>query len=111
MLSKTLSCQFRGRLLVVVTQGSQPRYALRSQAIKLVEHLDGCVELLPNSQALPYRTFERHQHLAASRVADDKMLNARVDDALAKKAARLRRLQARVADGNAQRRQTSSAKA
>ena len=111
VLSKTLTCQFRGRLLVVLTQDSQPRYALRSQAIKVVEHLDGSLELLRKGQALPYRTFERHEHLAASRVTDDKTLNARVDNALVKEAARLRRLQARVAQGNAQPRYAQNAKA
>ena len=111
VLSKTLTCQFRGRLLVVLTQDSQPRYALRSQTIRVVEHLDGSLELLRKGEALPYRTFERHQHLAASRVADDKMLNARVDDALLKEAARLRRLQVRVAADNERPRQTPGARA
>lgn len=102
VLSKTLTCQFRGRLLVVLTQDSQPRYALRRQAIKLIEHLDGSLELLRKGEVLAFKAFERHQHLAASRVADDKTLNIRVDNVLSKEAARLRRLQARVLAGNAQ---------
>jgi transposase len=111
VLSKTLTCQFRGRPLVVLTQDSQPRYALRSQAIKVVEHLDGSLELLRQDEVLAFKAFERHQHLAASRVADDKMLNARVDDVLAKEAARLRRLQAQVLAGNAQRPSTPNPRA
>jgi transposase len=111
VLSKTLTCQFRGRLLVLLTQESEPHYALRSQGVDLIEHLDGAVELLRNGQALPYRAFERHEHLAASRVADDKMVNARVDDALLKEAARLRRLQARVAQDNVRQRQGRHANA
>ena len=39
-------------------------------------------------------TFERHQHLSASRVADDKLLNARVDTVLDKETISLRKLQA-----------------
>ena len=46
---------------------------------------------------LPFKTFERHRHLSASRVADDKLLNARVDAVRGKEATRLRKLQAQVA--------------
>ncbi|UUZ68464.1 hypothetical protein LP416_30975 [Polaromonas sp. P2-4] len=63
--------------------------------------MDGKLELLWGSEALPFKTFERHQHLSATRVADDKLLNARVDDVLAKEAVRLRKLQAKVASQNA----------
>ena len=71
------------------------------QAVKVIEHLHGELELLWGTQALPFKTFERHQHLSATRVADDKMLNARVDDVLTKEAARLRKLKAQVALHNA----------
>ena len=100
VLSKTLTCQFKGRLLVVLTQSDQPRYALRAQRVKVMEHLDGKLELLWGAEALPFKTFERHQHLNASRVADDKLLNARVDSVLAKEATRLRKMQAQVASHN-----------
>ena len=102
VLSKTLTCQFKGRLLVVLTQPEQPRYALRAQPVKVMEHLDGRLELLWGAEALPFKTFERHQHLSASRVADDKLLNARVDSVLVKETARLRKLQAQVASHNKQ---------
>ena len=101
-LSKTLTCQFKGKLLVVITRPEQPRYALRAQTIEVIEHLDGALELLWGSEALPFKTFERHQHLSASRVADDKLLNGRVDSVLAKESLRLRKLQALVASENAQ---------
>ena len=102
VLSKTLTCQFKGQLLVLQTQSDQPRYALRAQRVKVMEHLDGKLELLWGAEALPFKTFERHQHLSASRVADDKLLNARVDSVLDKEASRLRKLQAQVTSHNKQ---------
>lgn len=102
VLSKTLTCQFKGRLLVILTQRDQPRYALRAQRVKVMEHLGGKLELLWGAEALPFKTFERHQHLSASRVADDKLLNARVDAVLSKEAARLHKLQVQVASHNKQ---------
>lgn len=102
VLSKTLTCQFMGKLLVVITQPDQPRLALRGQRVKVIEHVDGKLELLWGCQELPFRTFERHQHLSASRVADDKLLNARLDDVLGKEAQRLRKLQAKVIAQNKQ---------
>ena len=101
VLSKTLTCQFKGRMLVLLTQPDQPRYALRWQTVKIIEHLDDKLELLWGIEALPFKTFERHQHLSATRVVDDKMLNARVDAVLSKEAARLRKLKAQVAAHNA----------
>ncbi len=100
VLSKTLTCQFMGKLLVVRSQPDQPRYALRAQRVKVIEHLDGTLELLWGCEALPFETYERHQHLSATRVADDKLLNMRVDDVLAKEALRLRKLLAGVAAQN-----------
>ena len=66
----------------------------------MIEHLDGTLELLWGCEALPFETYERHQHLSATRVADDKLLNMRVDDVLAKEALRLRKLLAGVAAQN-----------
>lgn len=106
-LSKTLTCQFMGKLLVVITLAEQPRYALRSQPVKVIEHLSGELELLWGVEALPFKTFERHQHLSASRVADDKLLNGRVDAVLQKESQRLRKLQALVAAQNAKPRSRS----
>ena len=110
-LSKTLTCQFKGKLLVLVTRPEQPRYALRGQTIQVIEHLDGTLELLWGAEALPFKTFERHQHLSATRVADDKLLNGRVDEVLVKESLRLRKLQALVAAENAQTRSRPSAAA
>ena len=67
-----------------------------------MEHLDGKLELLWVIEALPFKTFERHQHLGASPVANNKLLNARVDVVLDKEAARLRKLQAQIASHNKQ---------
>jgi len=106
-LSKTLTCQFMGKLLVVITRPEQPRYALRSQPVKVIEHLSGELELLWGAETLPFKTFERHQHLSGSRVADDKLLNGRVDAVLQKESQRLRKLQALVAAQNAKPRSRS----
>lgn len=90
VLSKTLTCQFKGKLLALSSQPDQPRYALRGQRVKVIEHLDGTLELLWGQQALPFESHERHEHLSATRIADDKLLNVRIDDVLAKEAQRLR---------------------
>ena len=58
-LSKTLTCQFMGKLLVVITRPEQPRYALRSQAVKVIEHLSGELELLRGDEALPFMTVQK----------------------------------------------------
>ncbi len=47
-----------------------------------------------------YKEFDKHQHLTTTRVADDKLLNARVDGVLIKEAARLHKLQAKVEQEN-----------
>ena len=97
VLSKTLTCRFKGQLLVLITRVEQPRYALRSQTIKIIEHLNGEIEILWGTEVLPFKAFDQHQHLSMPRVADDKLLNARVDDVLVKEAARLHKLQTKVA--------------
>jgi hypothetical protein len=99
-LSKTLTCQFKGKLIVLVTRPEQSRYALRKKTIKVIEHFDGELELLWERQALPFKTSDQHQHLSSSRVAADKLLNVRVDQVLIKKSARLRKLQVKVAAEN-----------
>ena len=68
----------------------------------MMEHLDGKLELQWDIEALPFKTLERHQHLGASRVANNKLLNARVDVVLDKDAARLRKLQAQITSHNNQ---------
>jgi hypothetical protein len=66
-LSKALSCQFMGKLLVVITRPEHPRCALRAQPVKVIEQLTGELELLWGDEALPFKTSERHQHLSATR--------------------------------------------
>ncbi len=48
-----------GKLLVVITRPEQPRYALRSQAVKVIEHLSGELELLRGDEALPFMTVQK----------------------------------------------------
>ena len=48
-------------------------------------------------ESLPFKSFDAHQHLRQTRVTDDKLLNARVDEVFAKEATRLRKLQISVA--------------
>jgi transposase len=88
-LSRALTCQFQGELLVVLTTPQEPRYGLRNKAVCLVEHLDGRLEMLLGEECLPFRGFERHQHLKSQRLVDDKTLEARVDDAVARERKRL----------------------
>jgi hypothetical protein len=101
-LSKNLTCQFKGQLLVVLSEPMNPRYMLRNQRATVIQHLDGEVQLWVKGQLLPLKAFERHQHLALTRVADDKMLNTCVDEAVHKEAKRLRRLKATLKRENAQ---------
>ena len=75
--------------------------------MRRILHLDGTLELLWGAEALPFKKFERHQHLSATRVADDKLLNGRVDAVLLKESLRLRKLQALVATQNAKPRSRS----
>ncbi|MEO5670436.1 MAG: ISNCY family transposase [Ramlibacter sp.] len=99
-LSKTLTCQFKGQFLVVLSEPTNPRYGLRNKRVRVVEHLDGEVQLWREEQLLPLKSFERHQHLAQTRLADDKMVNTRVDAAVHKEAQRLRALVANVQRNN-----------
>ena len=82
---------------MLITRREQPRDALRAQSIKVIEHEGGELELPWGRESLAFKTFDAHQHLSHTRVADDKLLNARGDEVLLKEAARLRKLQASVA--------------
>ena len=97
VLSKALTCKFKGQLLVLITRPEQPRYALRNQTVQIIEHQGGELELLWGHEALEFKTFDQHQHLSKTRIADDKLLNTRVDEVLLKEAARLHKLQVTVA--------------
>ncbi len=95
-LSKTLTCQFKGQLLVVLSEPMNPRYMLRNQRALVVHQLDGQIQLWCKGELLPLKAFERHQHLALSREADDKTVNTRVDDAVRRENQRLRNLTAGI---------------
>jgi transposase len=88
-LSRALTCQFQGQLLVVLTTPEQPRYGLRGKALQVVEHLDDRLELLLGEESLPFRGFEQHQQL--QRLADEKTLEAKVNDAVARERKRLQK--------------------
>lgn len=84
-LSKNLVLQFRGQRYIVLVEQQRPRLALRQQKVTVCEHLDGRVELLYQNKALPYRLFDERRDCPVP--ADGKLLNARVDQALARRAA------------------------
>jgi len=84
-LSKNLIVSFRGQRYIVLVTEQQPRYRLRQRRISVCEHLDGHIELLCGTESLPYRVFDERRERPAP--ADDKMLNARVDQALLKRPA------------------------
>jgi len=82
-LSKDLVLSFRGQRYIVVVSLAQPRYALRRRTITICEHLDGRIELLNGSESLPFRAYDERRD--RPQPADDKTLNQRVDQALAKR--------------------------
>lgn len=87
-LSRSLSCQYRGRLYVIDTAGAAA-YHLRGAPLTVCDPgPGGSVVLLHQGQSLPYRCFDKHA-LPAPRVADDKTL-----DHLVEEAKRLQRLRA-----------------
>lgn len=79
-LSRSLSCQFRGQLYLIDTEGA-PAYHLRGARITVCDHSPGHpLVLVHNGKALPWRRFEGPRHLP-DRVADDKQLDQFVDAA------------------------------
>lgn len=80
-LSRSLTCQFRGRMFVVDT-GGDPAYHLRGAHVTVCDDgLSDTIEMVYNGKALPYRAFERGVPLP-ERCADDKTLDAAVEQAL-----------------------------
>jgi hypothetical protein len=76
-LSKSLSCQFAGRLLQVQTAGAVG-YHLRGATVVVCEDADDAgVTLLHQGRPLAFKSFERHE--LAQRVADDKTLEVRIE--------------------------------
>lgn len=79
ILSKSLSCQYRGRLYLIHTDGA-PAYHLRGAQVTVCDDgTDDTIVLLHQGKALPYRMFARDD--LPPRVADDKTLDARVEAA------------------------------
>lgn len=88
-LSRALTCQFRGRLFAIDT-AAEPAYHLRGATITVCDdgHPDS-IELLHRGKPLPYRAFERGAALP-DRVADDKTVDAAVNQALQRQASELK---------------------
>lgn len=79
VLSKSLSCQYRGRLLMVQTDGA-PAYHLRgARVIVCDDGADESIVLLHQGKPLPYRPFARHE--LPPRIADDKTIDAHIEQA------------------------------
>ncbi len=70
---------FNRQRYILQTDG-QPRYALREETVTVVVHPDRGIELLHGEESLPFKVFDPAQAVAVP--ADDKTLNARVDDIL-----------------------------
>jgi hypothetical protein len=78
-LSKSLSCQYRGRQYLIQTAGA-PAYHLRGARITVCD--DGTHEsivLLQQGKPLSYRVFARHE--LPPRIADDKTVDAHIETA------------------------------
>lgn len=91
-LSRSLSCQYRGRQYLIQTDGA-PAYHLRGARITVCDDgADDTVVLLHRDQLLPYRVFARHE--LPSRIADDKTLDAHVEEAKQRQSAPQPRLPA-----------------
>ncbi len=78
-LSKSLSCQYRGRLYLIQTGGA-PAYRLRGARVTVCD--DGSndsIVLLHQGKPLPYRVFQRHD--LPPRLADDKTVDTMVEAA------------------------------
>ena len=93
VLSKSLSCQFRGLLYQLDTAGT-PAYALQGARVSLCEDFDEQypLVLLHGQHRLAYRTFERAPQLAHQREVDDKTLDSALELARKRRAAAQGRL-------------------
>lgn len=86
-LSKSLSCQYRGRQYLIQTSGAAG-YHLRGARITVCDDSDASIVLLNRGKPLPYRVFNRHD--LHERVADDKTVDSLVEQAKQKQRARPR---------------------
>lgn len=78
-LSKDLVVSFNRQRHIVQTEGA-PRYALRGQSVTVIEYPDHRIELLHNTEILPFKVFDEAQPINVA--VDDKTLNPRVDEVL-----------------------------
>lgn len=81
-LSKDLVVSFNRQPYIVQT-GDAPRYALRGQTAIVVEYPDQHIELLYQAEVLPFKVFDEAKPVCPA--VDDKTLNPRMDDVLAKR--------------------------
>lgn len=81
-LSKDLVASFNRQRYIVQTEGA-PRYALRGQAVTVVEYPDGDIELLHHTEILPFKVFDEAQPVRLA--VDDKTLNPKMDEVLAQR--------------------------
>lgn len=101
-LSAQGSCRFEGAILQI--EANQPHAPKASATVDIVQFADGRLELSWRTQLLKYRSYGLHEHLARSKAADDKTINARVDAIKDKEQRRLARLAAEIEHQNDQRR-------
>jgi transposase len=80
-LSKNLSCQYENQLLQVATTGTG--LGLRGAKVMLHEHFDGSKELLWKKRKLTYSVMDKPKRQPP--VADGKNINARIDNAMARR--------------------------
>lgn len=78
-LSKDLVVSFNRQRYIVQTEGA-PRYALRGQAVTVIEYPGRRIELLHDGEILPFRVFDQAKPIITA--VDDKTLNPRVEQVL-----------------------------
>jgi len=101
-LSSQGSCRFEGALLQI--EPNQHGAPKASATVQIVQFADGRLELSWRAQVLTHRAYGLHEHLARTKVVDDKTINVRVDALKDKERRRLARLAAQIEHQNEQRR-------
>lgn len=81
-LSKDLVLSFNRQRYILQT-GGQPRYDLHGQTVTVITHADRRIELLHRGAALAFKPFD--PATPDQSPVDDKSINARVDDLLARR--------------------------
>ncbi len=83
-LSNNLSCQHDGKLMQVAASGTG--LGMRGAKVRLYQHFNGTEELRWRKHKLSYTVLTKAQRQVAE--ADSKTVNARVDNAMAKRNAK-----------------------